>query len=300
MRAFEHIVVGIDFSQPSARALDTAAVLSGEDGRITALHACADFMPDHSLLPPEQWNRLRTAAYEEAESQIEQFISSLRQRHPNLAGKVAFGGASDQLLHWARDEKADLIVVGAVGRGMVMRALLGSTAESLARRSTLPVWVAHNPARKPQKIVAALDESPESARVFALSRQIARAFGASLILVHAYPDLSSAPIFTQAEAMTQLRLQENQRLAALQAMEALRAKLGWGETWDVAVEERVVPGRPHEAITEIATEVGADLVALGTHGHSALYRLTVGSTTDKVLRTAPCDVLVVPGATREG
>ncbi|MBI4600377.1 MAG: universal stress protein [Planctomycetes bacterium] len=55
----------------------------------------------------------------------------------------------------------------------------------------------------------------------------------------------------------------------------------------------VASGLPWEKITEHARANAADLIVLGQHGHGLLDRLLVGSTTDRVLRKAPCPILVV-------
>jgi nucleotide-binding universal stress UspA family protein len=58
--------------------------------------------------------------------------------------------------------------------------------------------------------------------------------------------------------------------------------------------ERVVPEGPvAEQIVEHAQKVGADLIALTTHGRSGLGRLVLGSVADAVVRHAPCPVLLV-------
>jgi nucleotide-binding universal stress UspA family protein len=55
-------------------------------------------------------------------------------------------------------------------------------------------------------------------------------------------------------------------------------------------------GRPHEVIVGDAASLQADLLVLGTHGHSGFHRLLLGSVTEKAVRTAPCPVLTVPPA----
>lgn len=52
-------------------------------------------------------------------------------------------------------------------------------------------------------------------------------------------------------------------------------------------------GEPAKAIVETASEVGADLVVVGTRGRGALARLALGSVSTAVAHDAPCDVLVV-------
>jgi nucleotide-binding universal stress UspA family protein len=53
-------------------------------------------------------------------------------------------------------------------------------------------------------------------------------------------------------------------------------------------------GAPAAIILEQAAATAATMIVMGTHGHTALYDLLVGSTTHQVLRKAPCPVLIVP------
>jgi nucleotide-binding universal stress UspA family protein len=52
---------------------------------------------------------------------------------------------------------------------------------------------------------------------------------------------------------------------------------------------------PAQTIVDYATESGADLIVLGTHGRSGVPRLVMGSVAERVVRTAPCPVLTVHG-----
>lgn len=57
------------------------------------------------------------------------------------------------------------------------------------------------------------------------------------------------------------------------------------------VEVALERGRGHEAICDYAAAHDIDLVAMATHGHSGLGHLLLGSTTEMVVRGAPCPVL---------
>jgi nucleotide-binding universal stress UspA family protein len=58
----------------------------------------------------------------------------------------------------------------------------------------------------------------------------------------------------------------------------------------------VVSGRPFEEICKLAREIEADLIVLPTRGHSGLKHVVLGSTAERVVRYAPCPVLVLRGA----
>jgi nucleotide-binding universal stress UspA family protein len=61
----------------------------------------------------------------------------------------------------------------------------------------------------------------------------------------------------------------------------------------IAVRHAFREGDPASEIVRYATEAGVDLVVMGTHGRTGLERLLMGSVAEKVLREAPCSVLVV-------
>ena len=76
------------------------------------------------------------------------------------------------------------------------------------------------------------------------------------------------------------------------------AELTTGEA-EVVIERIVVRGRPRQEIVAVAADWGADLVVLARHGSGGLRNAFMGSTSEAVLRHAPCPVLVLPPPTPE-
>jgi nucleotide-binding universal stress UspA family protein len=62
---------------------------------------------------------------------------------------------------------------------------------------------------------------------------------------------------------------------------------------DGSVRQVVVLGKPFEQIIRYARQEKIDLIVIGTHGHSALVSMLLGSVAEKVIRKAPCAVLSV-------
>ena len=60
---------------------------------------------------------------------------------------------------------------------------------------------------------------------------------------------------------------------------------------NVAYEQRLLTGEPAHALTRLANEEDADLIVMGTHGRTGLFRLLMGSVAEAVVRRAPCPVL---------
>jgi universal stress protein A len=62
---------------------------------------------------------------------------------------------------------------------------------------------------------------------------------------------------------------------------------------DIVVEHRLEYGDPAKKILEVAQEIGANLIVMGTHGRTGVRRLLMGSVAEQVVRKAPCPVLTV-------
>ncbi len=61
----------------------------------------------------------------------------------------------------------------------------------------------------------------------------------------------------------------------------------------VPAECAVRTGRPYTEIVEAASDMEADLIIIATHGHTSLTHVVLGSTVERVVRYAPCPVLIV-------
>jgi nucleotide-binding universal stress UspA family protein len=61
----------------------------------------------------------------------------------------------------------------------------------------------------------------------------------------------------------------------------------------IPVQAEVRTGKPYNEIVLAAKKLGADLIVIATHGYSGLKRALLGSTAERVVRYAPCPVLVV-------
>jgi nucleotide-binding universal stress UspA family protein len=62
----------------------------------------------------------------------------------------------------------------------------------------------------------------------------------------------------------------------------------------VSVEStRIEIGDPREVIDQVAEKIGADLIAMGTHGRRGVKRMLLGSVAESVVRSAPCPVLTI-------
>jgi nucleotide-binding universal stress UspA family protein len=141
-------------------------------------------------------------------------------------------------------------------------------------------------------ILAAIDLSPVSSDVCATALGLAKSLRARVVLLHCIepqylPDdlgLMSEYLVTFADAAER---------AARRNLAARRRRLA---SADVDVETRCVRGFAAAAILEEAGRSDADWIIVGSHGHTAIYDLFVGSTAHRVLMGSKRPVVVVPAA----
>jgi nucleotide-binding universal stress UspA family protein len=139
-------------------------------------------------------------------------------------------------------------------------------------------------------VLAAIDFSPVTDPVLAVVARLARALDARVLLLHVVP--SPPPMSSY-----QISDDETAQLLAATEKDAVR-RLGnlTGFLGGVPTETLTATGIPADEIVREALGSGADFIVVGSHGHTALYDLLVGSTTHGVLKKAACPVLIVPSA----
>ena len=148
-----------------------------------------------------------------------------------------------------------------------------------------------------QRILVAVDFSEESHHALACAMELAARFAASITLVHVV-DPHLGPPDTDVPELTGTGSDAEQFAEAKLDLNALAEQmLGPCRV----VETMVRAGLAFFEITEAAKALGADLIVVGTHGYTGIKRALLGSTAEKVVRHAPCPVLVArsgPGELR--
>lgn len=139
-----------------------------------------------------------------------------------------------------------------------------------------------------KKILVPIDFSPMSKKAFQCATRFAEQFGCEIVLLHVIEPVTAvagAPlavdIFPQAE---------EDAIAAEAELGCLATRSRNHRNSFTSV---VRIGHAPNEITKAAKELDVDLIMIATHGYTSWRHLCIGSTAERVVRTAPCPVLVV-------
>lgn len=131
------LVVPVDMSEFSLKALDVALGMAPEAGLIRVLHVMATLDPAE---PGIAWNAMVDAPRTlQARSAVSAFLQE--RGYPKLDITVRTGDPGTQIALFADDIEAGLIIIPSHGRGMLTRMLLGSTTDRVVHLAHCPVLV---------------------------------------------------------------------------------------------------------------------------------------------------------------
>ncbi|MEU9619737.1 universal stress protein [Streptomyces sp. NPDC088846] len=289
------VVVGVDGSEGSLRALDWAAAEAARSGHpLRVVHA--------SLW--EHYEGMRPASDTERPSEqvlAEHLVAGARERALRLGPEVAVAASvepEDPVAALVREShEAAMVVLGSRGRGRIAGMLLGSVSLALAGRSHCPVVVI--PARKPDtpprpgRVVVGISDAaePSAALVFALAQAVSR--HGELVAVRAWRSPAHQPRPHPLISGSPASAHHQQ---AEEHLEEVLTKLDRTAAPDITVHRSVVQGPVHHELIEAAE--GAELLVVGARRPSGWHGSHLGPVNHAMLHYAPCPVAVVPDAHR--
>ncbi len=305
------IVVPLDGSRFGEGALPLALALA--DRQEAALDLVTVTIPQS---PPVSGRGDATEGDESIErgrAQASEYLDSVaeRIRASGYGGAlardvIAPGNAARSIVRYLAEVEADLVVMTTHGRGPLQRAWLGSTADGVIRRSPCPVLLVRpGEGEAPEEgaeavdlgvrpapfrsVVLPLDGSEAAERAFDPLPPLMEA-GGSVRLLRAVPPFVAGGSPYLPHAVREAHEHELVRKASAEYLEGFSARV---EAMGFKVHAKVLTaGQAASAILRTAEEDGAELIAMSTSGRGGAARLILGSVADKVVRGAPCPVLL--------
>lgn len=259
---FRTIVIGVDGRPGATAALRLAQALAAPDATLVA--TCVAVGSDET-----PW--------------AEQVVKDVTAASPAVQGEIFVAESVHDGLHEnAGRHGADLIVVGSCHRGTVGRVLLGSDAAKTLRDAPCAVAVAPtgwDGAADIHRIGVGFDKRESSLAALDVARALAAEHEGAVEAVHV---VAVGTWVTPPNAYSGTAI-ENEISTAQHELDALEGVTG-----------RAVVGFPGDDLARFSE--GVDLLVVGTHHHSPLGRLMLGSTAEQLADRAAAPLLVVPRA----
>jgi nucleotide-binding universal stress UspA family protein len=297
MLALKTVLFATDFSRLADAALDYALALAQKHGaalhmlHAVVLHADDPNDPAHHFPDAEE---IRVRLEEIAEDRMANQLRALRAEEIDVVRAQRRGiSTAPVILEYAEEIDADVIVMSTHGRRGLSHVLLGSVTEEVVRMSSCPVLTirggtgAAAPALV-EHVLVPVDFSPHSEVAARHAREICRAYGARMHLLHVFEQPVTPEVYIGGGPATapDFSLLESSLREALLAV-ATRAGT------DIESEIHVREGSAVGGILDTAKEIPADLIVIATHGLGGLTHVLLGSVTEKVVRRADRPVLTV-------
>lgn len=296
------ILCTTDFSDFSNHAVPYAIALAREfKAELYLCHvidlSSAAIYGEAVLALDEQQNRMTAFAHGE--------IKKLVEKEPlEWQALVTVGNPALEISRLAEEKGVDLAIAASHGRSGLKRLILGSVTERLMRTLPCPLLVVRSPEYgfvesedrdiRIKQIMVGHDFSSDSDLALKYGLSLAQEFQAALHLIHvveppSYEDLVKPASMARDKFQQDVRRKLKERLMNMIPEEAL--------PWCTPIAT-LLAGEPHDELTKYALVNSIDLIILGVRGHSLVESLLVGSTTDRVIRAAPCPVLSVQPAAK--
>ncbi|HEU5304204.1 MAG TPA: universal stress protein [Gemmatimonadales bacterium] len=299
-QGFYNILVPLDGSELAEQAVSVAGSLARRAGGTLRLAAVEEPLPALALpsealigaVDVEFEARAHTAGY------LDSVADGVRRVQDGTVQTVVLEGPVASALHgYAVDEGIDLVVMTTRGRGGVSRWLTGSVADQLLRRTTVPVVLLH-PKELPQRtqfgrILIALDgeiEDPVLEPALALGAlEAGTRYTLTRVVEPAIPILTPLALYPSRPGRHHTERLVNEARDYLAGVCEKLASRGVEATYKVLVGRGIA-----DQVLELATALGVDCIAVGTHRARGAERVVLGSVADRIVRGAEVPVLIGP------
>jgi nucleotide-binding universal stress UspA family protein len=291
MAWIKKIIAPVDFSELSEVAVRHAGVLARQfESSLTLLHVYFPEVFQYAGTEAGLYVAQVQPPHEEALANAQRLLKALAARISDgrpIETVVLEGDPAGEIVKFAQEGHADLIVMPTRGRGPFRRFILGSVTAKVLHDSDCPVFTgAHGadpPAREPRpyrNVACAIDLGPHSESVLQWAADFAAASNASLHLIHAAPVVKVSGRDFGMDVRAMLFDAVNEEIAKLLEKTGRRAEVHT-DTADVTFY-----------VPKVLSAIGADLLVVGrTSREGVIGRLRAN--TYALIRESPCPVVSV-------
>jgi nucleotide-binding universal stress UspA family protein len=301
------LILAVDGSPHSNAAIDLVASIDWPVG--TAVHILAivpelwsprDLHGEEERIVSDVVARIRERHWEAAHQVISHVTDQLHRAHADdhpdhfgIVTEIHEGRPAEVILERATAMSADLIAIGARGLRTPDEFRIGATAYKVAAHASCAVLIARPPADAPlARIVLGVDGSPEARQALRWVEALPRGAQINVISVAEVvgdflTDSTCEPEHARSEdlALMQRALLHTAETQVWTALDCLRESEM--QAWPI-----IRSGQPAAEIVRIVQVQDADLLVIGARGQTRAESFPLGGVAEKLIRFAPCSVLV--------
>jgi nucleotide-binding universal stress UspA family protein len=283
------LIAGIDLGPETVQVVSYAALFA------TAMHASVRllYVIDYLLTPPSYLAEYIEEEKKREESETAVWGARLREVGVNAEYGIILGRLHESFLKVIEETAPSLLVVGF--KSHLFRA---SSSERLVKSLKVPVLVVKGKAAagadigsaSVKRILCPVDFSENSRKAAVAARQYASLFSAALKLVHVIP---TQRIKEKGHLWQRLRKEDMLTFDSEMRSKAESTLASFRKEMKIEGEGEIYEGFPGEVISSLADEGSYDLIVLGARGLSYVESVLIGGTTETVLKSSPCPVLII-------
>jgi len=291
---FKKILLATDLSDRSRRLIDGLRAVPRTDDA-TILLAFADATPTIEAFSADAFSDLHRRIAEAATIGLEAQLADLEAHGFKVQAHIVNGGPREAISGLTESHECDLIVLGMSSRATRSGLFVGSTTRWVLRQADVPVLTVpihgENVPTRWSRVATTTDFSDDSDVGVGLATSLAQQLSAAMNVIH----VVELPRFAAFGTISPSALPTEQRQ---QLEELQRGRLA--QIYDQITEDTLhtVVSSPHvpEGIIRAATEWGADVVVVPSHGKGAVRAMLLGSTSERLVELSPVPVLILPRA----
>lgn len=316
------IMCAVDFSDSTRDILAYGVALCKEfNAKLYLVHIVDDvttsFVDSGIVIDDEMLQRQHTS---KAQELLKNLAEEVKIDHEVVISK---GNSANGIQQLALKKEIDIVITASHGKSGFERLLIGSVTEKLIKILPCPLLVVRTNGHdfisqdtyevKLKKILVGCDFSADSKLAFDYGLSLAQEFEADLYLAHVvkpteHVDLKPADYINVLpgdylvwgtsdyhEIQKKVTEENRDKINILRSRLEKQLQLMVPEECQIwcTPHATLLFGEPYRELIKYAREYEIDMIVLGVRGHTLLEQLMVGSTTDRVIREAPCPVLAV-------
>jgi len=281
MKILKNILLAVDFSSSSdnlvKNAIDVGKIF--ESGIILI----------HVLPRGIKNDKVASLVKSAAESKLKNYHDEIVKEGIEAESLLKYGKHFDEIINTANEKGVNLIMIGAGEKQKKETIKLGTTAEKLVRRSDKPVLVVKQKSdlKNVKRILCPVDFSEESKLALNNAINIARRYNSKLCILSV-----SEPNNLTYKGLN-INWKEIDESNRVELKRKLDNFLNDFNLIDLNWQSIVKTGDPAKIILKTIKKKGTDLLLMGSSGKSSIFRILIGSVTEKVIREVPCTFITL-------